>query len=600
METLNRLCGCNIEREFNLANNLLPLLNENLVLFDNPGPTVIFNERMPADKVFENKLFPPPKYTKEDCKININSILTKAVNTKYILKRLALNSQKFQYLVQSIITKIINLYKIKNNMREKDILFIYKGGTTFSIYSEKITGQIKSQPRFNDLLRSLITKTKSSLGKSDSDYSLIINPNLPNFDQVYKDCNKLIYFTLLHIRSKLVANSVEYFGRNFGLFGCELRNILEEINTTIREKCTLPPEEQSVIPEEERFNFIVTDIFYFGEGIDSSLPVPPSTKDFIIYKNPENNSQLKFLKSPMDIPNRTDPDDYTHLLESNIQLSINETNHFGTSSFCLQRLKVSFLCVCENLRTHEFIHKWFQGELVDVSIPKQDDSNLRHIYESEESLNFLVAKENFEISDNGAVKEIDIYMYSLEGLYIDLLEIIFPEHPVGPISYPWSIKKWEVRIARICLWTIYVLYKYYSTNYDGFNAALQEIKGILLDPLSYTDEQYRRFYGTYLQDVNLQKTLHPFLSRYLQILRTLPTAPTERNNYERFNVILSDYFSDTLPEDTDFDVISIEETIIDEFDMMANEYILMGGYKQKSKSSFKHKYFKYLHKIQHK
>ena len=132
---------------------------------------------------------------------------------------------RFQYVVNYLYNKAINKYlrwlgQVARNsgirliIKDSDIVFLFKGGTTMKILFEKYKRELCrigrdgiemcNPPIFNLL--------QDSFGRSDSDYSILINPKLNmiehgiTFEKIYYDINK-ISFTVLNIIRNIFNNN---------------------------------------------------------------------------------------------------------------------------------------------------------------------------------------------------------------------------------------------------------------------------------------------------------------------------------------------------------------------------------------------------------
>jgi hypothetical protein len=114
---------------------------------------------------------------------------------------------RFQLLVNNIFEKNIENYiKLKNSevckLEKESILFLYKGGTTMKILYKKYEKELKDDG-FENFFVNLIKEFE----RSDSDYSILINPNINenkngiSFERVYYDINIISFECLSLLRT---------------------------------------------------------------------------------------------------------------------------------------------------------------------------------------------------------------------------------------------------------------------------------------------------------------------------------------------------------------------------------------------------------------
>jgi hypothetical protein len=124
------------------------------------------------------------------CKKHFLDIMTEFISKESSFKDTNQeNISRFQYLINTTFNKIIDKYKLELKMTtnpgllETDILFTYKGGTTIKLIFNKY------RELFNDFEN--YVELETYFQRSDSDYSIFINPSLHNFDTIYRKINKI-------------------------------------------------------------------------------------------------------------------------------------------------------------------------------------------------------------------------------------------------------------------------------------------------------------------------------------------------------------------------------------------------------------------------
>ena len=100
----------------------------------------------------------------------------------------------------------IDYYKYINNITENDIVFIFKGGDYLSKLAKTFWTSLPSHA-----VRYLISEYEKYFKKSDLDYTIYINPNLDNYDIIYKDICYLAFKMQDIIRDLLLTNKYLVF-----------------------------------------------------------------------------------------------------------------------------------------------------------------------------------------------------------------------------------------------------------------------------------------------------------------------------------------------------------------------------------------------------
>lgn len=547
-----------------------------------------------------------------ECKKRFDMISTEAINTTYIFSKTSEKSGKLQDLVLNTINKIIDEYIKLNPIFENQIIFIYKGGSQLRRIFDSYSGKIVGDSRFDFLLR-FFQRNSRWFNKGDADYSVLINPNLnpEQFNKAYCDINVLIYFGLLYIRDS-IENDLEYYlGPNSGLTDHQLKEMLRKMNKIA--------DHQHKLEKCGKYSRIIniSHLSYFdhnvklNESIDNpNINMDPKRVDFAIHKDTEGNSYFR-------------PLGYN---KKNIFYSINDTNKFGNSHFCLQRLKINLKARCEieknpikydiaernftlgntnpeaqslsssfeHIEEREYTLENFPSELVDISIPKQDDHDLHLIYSDLylfiEKVNLSIYKENYE-------HKINFNSYSLYGFFVDICVALFS-------TKLWEAPKVEKRIPRFLILVVLMCFNSDRTNLDRFNYLFNEFKNIIIYNIEVIDGQpqiqglidkintYKNYLRHTIKDVNFANAIVHFEALYIPYINSLTTQ--NLNSHKNIIRKIDDELSSVKTyDDSDFYVLD-DFNFYDEWDYMAqdDDEILFGG----NKISYKSKYLKYIHK----
>jgi hypothetical protein len=563
--------------------------------------SVNFDDNLRYDNLFINNhsftkiqsgVFPPPKESPAYCKKIIETEFTKVVNTTYIFKKNTELSRRLQILVNNTINILIDKYKETNNLRNDDVIFYYKGGTTFSIHSNIVMSDISANTnkQYDNFVKSVVMKLRDCLEKSDSDYSLVINPRLGNFTQVYKDCNKIIYACLLYVRNEIFSHKDFFNNRELQnlLSRDELNHIAHDINKEIIANCS----DKTQIRNIKIFDINHPNIDKLTDKMITSFSAQSvDLKDF--------NAQL----------NNTD-------ITKWIYLGYNDSNQFGDSNFCLQRLKISFLCEQGNKI------KCYRGELVDISIPKITDGHLNEMYHTGIS-KFIISHsfdvlypikkresssfdwvDDFEVNptmrrgsqipytrseSSSAEDSQKINIFSLEGLFLDLCGML-----VADDKFPWEFAKYYKRYKRAYLLIMFLLCLNINTDCAKFFECVNTVNIIFSGDI----EEKRlnvRLLGSKI-DAKLMEILNTLFIKYIDSIARVERLNLNDANYLKFKseitLITQNPYSIVESETAkfdDFDFVDDEEDLYlyDDYDMIDEVLGLTGGNTEK-------KYAKYV------
>lgn len=186
---------------------------DNRIDFNVPGP--LTNLQMEAKKVFEG--------------LSTDFFTAEIFSTQETIAT-------FQHFVNNTFNNVIQHYLEDNKMnglpagqkmKNNDILFIYKGGTTMKILFEKYKLLFYNS---DDML-----KYESNFKRSDSDYSVIINPNFSEAEYVFHRRNifLLVFCTLTYVR-RVLLECIDSF-LDLKLDSVKLMSLLTLYNDKINE-----------------------------------------------------------------------------------------------------------------------------------------------------------------------------------------------------------------------------------------------------------------------------------------------------------------------------------------------------------------------------
>lgn len=291
-----------------------------------------------------------------------------------------------------VITKYTEMRKLRI---PDDICFFYKGGNVFRIL-------------LNDIVHLLGNKEYLKLmRRSDADFQIFINPSISNYDKIYNEIYILATFVLYSMKSNLQRGDYN-FTRTFGLYKHKMYDDIHNIIKHTKLHSNIIDRNESIkIDILSRKDYIIESYNFHGE-------------DNIIYKESES-----ILNNIQKIPS------------SQFYISKNSTIKFvgnaSTNEFDLLRMKMNIVLQVPNNN----IKIPIPSEVIDVSIPKKDDSKLRHLADNASK---YIVKYVFK---NGIF---EFWAPSLQYMISDVDHILFIQN-----QFPWHDKKSIKRVQRYFL-----------------------------------------------------------------------------------------------------------------------------------------------------
>lgn len=414
-----------ILNKLNISNSINNNLNNSLDN-DNINNNTIINNNNKLDNIIST-------YNIEDLVNNFNIELEKDINifenkeyndNKKILKNFFTdfvtnhildenNLYNLLYIINKIYNDTLNKYIEKNNLKNDDILFIFKGGNIFKLIAEKFWNELPNQAMYK-----LISEYKQYFKRSDLDFGIYINPNLNNSMKITND------ITIISYKIQIIINNIIFNNKNLFLKWFKY-------NTSY----------QNSILQEELNNLNKLDIDNKIKNIDF---ITNSTN----YIN-QNDTYIKFLLSDQDIIDIDDLDNNKttnqNILNSsnkntfmytNINSALKIYTNKRTLEFNLTRTKINFnIYMYDNVDNTKLNKMSIGGELIDVSIGH--DSASEKFYKSKN-----IYTDKISLTKNNELFDINIYSYKY--LYLDLHFILFET-----VYLPWSDIKYKKRLYRI-------------------------------------------------------------------------------------------------------------------------------------------------------
>jgi hypothetical protein len=314
----------------------------------------------------------------EDLKRSVKGELTDFINEYFLTYNT--NQIKLIKTIYNYINPVLKSYNIPN------LKLIFKGGNVMNIISNNI---IKFFTNDSD---KIINKFfKPFLKKSDNDFTILLNPNTPNYEMIYYDISKSVFYALNKIRNQIEENPKQYF---------EIYNY-----------------------DEKKINTLFYDLLLKLNGLEDAFIKPINS-----IKLNKLNDKLIELKNNKNIV-VYGSEYYNYYYNSlNRSLIFKDVND-NIIKFVLLRTKLNFL-----------LNKTYNigGELIDISMPHKDDHGINILNTNDKFNNFI--KENVsEFTQNG----INYNIININYIVHDLYKILFIAN-----KYAWDDTKYKKRLIR--------------------------------------------------------------------------------------------------------------------------------------------------------
>lgn len=435
-----------IKKTNNMQNSKNEIQYPSLNIYDHKSTNIIINSHndYDYDHDYDYDYDNSKKDKKYLCKKNIfYDTLTTYINSERILNDSTIeNIARFQYLVNTIFTKLAELYINGFKLTQNDIVFLYKGGTAMKIiYSE-----------YKNLLQnfgSFETDANNVFNRSDSDYEYQINPNLNNFDMIYYHFSKITLLALYYI--KIILHTNQSFFLNISSLNEEdckiiINNINKKLEAikkdwndiTKKKELEMSINCSNIVHIEEvigiSFNTngngrIEEKYFFTQEGITS---INSQRKDFFITRNDDN----KMVIGQIPFENNTPINFYISSNES-----INFIDKFKKPvSFMLDRIKYNFVVYYKE--KNKYKHMNCPSEIIDISISKKNSHELESFYKN---INTNINKYIYYFKPR-TENELKVKYTSMSssGFIHNLLKTLFYD-----TDFPWYDSKYNKRIIRL-------------------------------------------------------------------------------------------------------------------------------------------------------
>lgn len=281
---------------------------------------------------------------------------------------------------------MIDTFREKYQLEKDDVFFIFKGGNILRIVAREFFLEVPENSS-----RELIDYYSAFFKRSDADFSIMLNPELKNYEYYLRELVNISYTVQCKIRDIFLKKKMDYFD-----FFC------------------YKPEYQKKIFCELRDKLQYADLSLENLNCDGLPYMPP--QDYI-YISEAQKEYIKGNKSFINI---------------SINESFDETSAVGwRTKFSLIRSKVHFASLVDGKK------RGVDGELIDVTINHRDGSEIPSFFEHVED---YVSEYTLKRKS----KSISFRSYSLEYLIKDIEKILFKN-----VDYPWDDSKYAKRLNRL-------------------------------------------------------------------------------------------------------------------------------------------------------
>ena len=355
------------------------------------------------------------------------SICTEFVNKSFLAQK----NNVFEYLrlVIDVFTDALREYCQQQSIDVERIRFVYKGGNILRIVANEFVLELPGHA--SDIINEFYNPY---FKRTDADFSIYIDPKLPNFDAIVTDLTTITWKLQQLIRDTIVAEPTKYldfFRLNKEAQLIALKGLLTEFQ---KAKTNDDPSNKTF------FGGTFNGVKFAGTNVATApdMLYTPSPDVFIAFDDKHNTATFSI----------DDIDQY-------LRIQVNTALDFGTgtnrSIFNLVRIKVLFPTSFTDrngvLKTYNF-----GGELLDVSIPKRQDRGLRKFFETPNVISRYELKQQSQ-------PPIVFYAYTLQSLINDLDYILFEFN-----EHPWDDNKYAKRLNRLFYLCFVDLFVQFGSN----------------------------------------------------------------------------------------------------------------------------------------
>lgn len=508
---------------------MLPGYNEskildmvNLVILNKFKIPMLEKEERVINKEKKNEVLVEPK--KE-----FKGILTELVTNELV--KTPEQNVNFIKLIVSVITNGINLYKKGKYLPNESILFLYKGGNVLRFLFQNITKEFPLS-----VSKNIESFYADFFKKSDADFSIYIDPRLPNYTTIYTDICNLTFLLENHIRNIFMEHKCYYF-EYFKLNDDMKKKILETYLNKLNNSNTI---------KEKKFGFdgkftglIMDDVKigtndYYNYKDDSVIAYTDTTTREFKYSSKLN--YLQNIKNPDTklLPLIKEQQEIFSKHHNGMFISANEIS-FGSDAyvvfFNLIRTKYEFNAIFKynNNITKEID---LDGELIDISIISKEDSYILHFFEH--------LHDNYSVYNVG--NDLQFNSPSITYLIEDLEKILFTAS-----EFPWDDSKYVKRIKRLLFMYFMILLTNFEPSDKQTDIKLlylryieNNIVKVLLNDSLDSDGIVKKQLINYFNDFPKNFRANPFRNLLKCIGKILLNPNTNQEEFKKFILVIDE------------------------------------------------------------
>ena len=435
---------------------------------------------------------------------NFTDITTKELTHDVAKMKLIVN------LTYSVFENVLNGYCDLMGIPKDDIIFVYKGGNVLRFIFQE------SMKEFPGSSSHTIYDSLAQFFKvSDNDYSILINPDIPDYDTIFKNLTGLTYIVLCALRKAItddLPKLFDYYDKEYPSKKNIIASRFEDIEKDVKRLTG------GTIVEISHGN----DKFRFDTKDNSQQHATPREYlDVALFndgnqKDPSPNGTFEFPQLGMTTSNMPFRNSINEIIKFDWE------NGTGVTRFNLIRTKEIFPAKVQLPGQSTESSFTFSGELIDVSIPYKihlDKSAIVNYVDNTHELNFK--------------------SYDFDHYILDLEFILFDQ-----LIFPWTDIKYNKRLIRVVFLYCYDLLFFSKHNDEGVKSmedVVNKLKYILdilksmkkpenkNDLINYAEllqEQFtsdkiafKRFFGFVARIVRDTKTHGDFEENYVNLLK---------------------------------------------------------------------------------
>jgi hypothetical protein len=436
------------------------------------------------------------------------------ISTSYVIKNFS--DKTYAKLFASFykpMSKLIDTYcRYRKLSNITDVCFFYKGGNVFRILLSDIVDIFTNQ-EYKDLMK-----------RSDADFQIYINPSLQNVETIREEVSKLVVYVLYILKIHMKKGNTIRIGNDTTNIINDYRAELEKEDLDIKELLLYTTQKAT------RSDFLVS----LG-----SL-TPKSKQDYIIIR--------KYASIIEGIESRNS----TYFISRNTSLDFKRKDN-RRATFDLIRFRRNFKLFIE-LANGEQYTIGAPFEIIDVSIPKENDFGLKKM---QKSIQTLVMNYVFK-------NKLIFKAPTLDYLLLDLHDLLFKQN-----EYPWQDLKYDKRVTRYFL-TI-IVYEIVDNLKNGNN---------IIQALGNIQQSFKIFVNV----IDCITCKHPeingytnnLLTEYKKLHQRILAIPDEAHNFSKFGDKLKGIFKQ-LQSEINHIIQSFDTDIEKKINKMYNILFIQGS-----------------------